>query len=626
MGLYEDTAAQAQAIAMRHLSPRYRRLHALEAYVDTTQYEGRADFFDGSENAPPVRERRPCIQYPIVANAIDSNVDLVFGEGRFPTITVEEDAGDEEEYEKEDDGDESDDSEPESTKSPKPNTKPEKLIGGFKSEDVKALSQLVKRARLRPAFRLAFEHAQGCGTAVAIGGVRNGVPFLDIERAKWCTPEFDQDGKTLLSLEIQYPYTKELQDPDGNWRVKALLYRRRIDATSDVTFAPLEAPESGRKPRDEAWKPAQSVKHGLGFCPVVWYPFMIGCTTAERIDGRAIHARCLDEIFCLDMSLSQRHRAAFYTGDPQLIGYGLNERGPSATGRMPDIAGIVASQHADPHFIPSVGKGGEFAGGYNAGPPRAAVKKGPGEFWQIDAPPSAAKIELLTLPANALDAIDNDARDLRFKVSESLAVVFSDPETSKFAASLSGKAQKMLRARQLDRCDKYRDDLEDGLVIPCVMMLARVVTKVGAGVRTKKLLALAGVVESELSLKWGDYFDPDADDEIKTASFVNEAEKAIPLPDGVKIRKLQRALGVDNPSELEEAIHEERERRSKESQASLKAEADAFHAHVTSDAAIGTRDSEPAGREPNAAGDIDPKTAKGRVKGRSGRQERVAEG
>lgn len=595
--IYKESASEAATAVRANLSPRYMRIDRLEQFVETTQYEGKADWFSEGEDAPPLRERKPCIQYPIVANAIESNTDLCLGEGRFPSVTLSDD--DSLESDNESEGSEDDDSEEEC---------PRALAD-------KWLARLTKTARMKPAIRLGFSQAQGCRSVAAILGWRYGKPFTEIEKAKWCTPTFGPDKRTVTKLEIQYPFTKEERDERGRWVVRAYLYRRVINEQSDITYHPIVADKNGLGVPDSAWRvdKSQSFEHGFGFCPVVWYPFMIGATTCERIDGRAIHERCLDEIVCHDIALSQRHRAASYVGDPQLVGYGLEEL-PGGVGRT--LAAFreanlsqafnTADGNTVDTFVGEVdGKYATLRGGVSQG---QSLKKGASQFWKIDS--EKAKVEMLTLPADALDAIDKDARDLRNKIAESLAVVFTDPESVRFATALSGKAQQMLRQRQFDRCSQYREDLADNFIIPVYQMHIRIAqnlaTRIAAtGQRMHRLLQGVGVFsqfdEIGLELQWGDFIDPDAEEDLNVARFVNEVDKALPLPDDVKVRKLARSLGIDNPGDLIARLKEERHERHEREQESLAAEAEAFHAKAVSiNGAVGARDRGTAGANQEA--------------------------
>ena len=67
--------------------PRTRHLEDLEATWKGLRYEreGRASFFDKSV---PLQDRAPCIVDPIVRVAGRRLASLVFGESRFPTLSV----------------------------------------------------------------------------------------------------------------------------------------------------------------------------------------------------------------------------------------------------------------------------------------------------------------------------------------------------------------------------------------------------------------------------------------------------------------------------------------------------------------------------------------------------------
>src|SRR4051812_36988553 len=119
---YEEAV---RAVEM-YLSPRAQHLAGLERYVEGTQYVGRPDWFSDEK---PLWERAPCIVYPIAANAIESNSDLLLGDGRFPVPTV--------------DG----------------------LEGDASEEFEAAVKEIAQSSRLRAACKEIFEAGQGCGSS-----------------------------------------------------------------------------------------------------------------------------------------------------------------------------------------------------------------------------------------------------------------------------------------------------------------------------------------------------------------------------------------------------------------------------------------------------------------------------
>jgi len=380
--------------------------------------------------------------YPVVASAVESNVDLVFGEGRFPAFSLRSEAADDE--------------------------------GALPEDAAQELERFLAKyhevCRFRTHARMAYSAAQACGTAVGVHGVRFGKPFADLLPARWCEPVFATSGE-VERLEIQYPYLETYRDARGQWGVRAKLYRRVLTADTDTTYRPADADENGREP---SWSvdPARSVEHGLGFCPVVWYPFQRGCQSVNVIDGVAIHADLREEIKQHDIARSQLHRGALMS-EPQIVETGV------APGTNPTDPGETASL---PHVEKDAVTGeqmvvGEFRRPRN----KLARKKGPGYVWQFSS--ADARVQILTYPGEALKAQADNCSDLLQKIQEGLAVVFLDPNNIKFAATTSGKALQAIKQRQVDRCDQHRDDLRDGFLAPTVSMQLRIVAKLGGSVR-----------------------------------------------------------------------------------------------------------------------------------------------
>ncbi len=550
LGGYADAVKRFRG----NLSPRADRMLVLESYVKGTQYSGRKSWWDLSV---PLQERAPCLQYPVVKISIQSNVDMCMGEGRYPTITTKV-AEDEEEDD-----------------------------NGLSPEESKDLDRFIREyhraSKFKSGSRETFGSAQAMGSAACVHGVRNGRPFQDLIPAKWCEPKLDQEGN-VLSLAIQYPYLEQVKGPDGKWTVHTKLYRRVIDDKTDTEYLPADAPEDGVK---ISWRknPDRSVDHNLGFCPVIWYPFMKGCVPTNVVDGEAVHAGLFQEIEAHDFAISMRHRAALYSGDPQLVEIGV-EMGfnPSAGGRTPIM-------YSTPNGGAATEPTGEnpVTGGYMLGPSQAR-KRGASQVWQYENPEAQPK--LLTLPGDALNVVDDNAKDIRLKLQEALAVVFIDPTNIKIAATTSGKALHVLKQRQLDRCDQYRDDLTTRFFEPSVSMQLRLAhTLISRGER----LTVPGAdkVESILSkfadanewqtptlqIVWGPYFAPDPAEQQQIVAMVLAAlQSTVPvLTVRLALQKLAPIFNIENLSAIEEALEEESEKRKQAQLDQVKAEQQALH-------------------------------------------------
>lgn len=541
--------AEATKAFLANVSPRYLRLEGFEKWVEGRQYDGRPSWWS---DECPLWERAPIIVYPVVSIAASSYVDLLLGNGRYPEFSTKigEDESDED--------------------------------NGLSAEESATVDRFIREyhkvCRFRAASRDAIYSAQGCGSVCEIHGARNGKPFVDNVPAKWCEPKLDAEG-AVESLEIRYPYFDQYKDQRGQWAIRTRIYRRVVDKTRDVEYLPAEANENGTEPKWVENKD-RTVEHGLGFCPVIWYPFMRGCVPVNEVDGRPIHLNITDEIHQHDIARSQWHRGALMS-EPQVVEIGVDpEHNPTELGRT---AMLVSTEHGGPlgpHRQPTA-KTGAITGGYQMGAPKTARKKGPGYVWRYPNPET--KVEFKTYPGDALKAQEDNCRDLRLKLQEALCVIFLDPESIKFAATTSGKALEAIKQKQLDRCDQIRDDLTDRYFDPTVSMQLRIADtlmsrglrlKVSGAEKAKPILAkFRGGTKDQpewqiptLQVRWGDYFKADAAEQKIIVEMVLAAlEAGVPiLTVKVAIQKLAPIFGIENVTAFMETLEEERLARQQE--------------------------------------------------------------
>ena len=543
-GMFENQD-QANRAFRENCSPRYLRLDGFEKWAKGTQYEGKVSWWDDSV---PLWERAPCVCYPVVHIAASSYVDLLLGNGRFPEFSTKlgEDESDED--------------------------------NGLDPEESAAVDRFIrehhKLCRFRAASRDALLSAQSCGSVCEIHGVRNNKPFVDMLPAKWCEPKLGVDGE-VLELEVRYPYIEQYKQQNGKWAVRAKLYRRVINDKRDVEYLPADANENGIEP---SWRENKdrTVDHNLGFCPVVWYPFMRGCAPVNEIDGQPIHATITDEIQQHDIARSQWHRGALLS-EPQIVETGVDpEHNPTELGRAPVIISTEFGGPLGAKGSPTA-QTGKITGGYGFGGAPKARKKGPGYPWRY--PDPATKVFQLTYPGDALKSQEDNCRDLRLKLQEALSVVFLDPESIKFAATTSGKALEAIKQKQLDRCDQIRDDLTDRYFEPCVSMQLRIADTLMA--RGQKLRVpghekvkpiLAKFREGgewqipTLQVRWGSYFAPDpAEQKIIVEMVLKALEAGVPLLTvKVAIQKLAPIFGIENVTAFIEELEAERQARQDE--------------------------------------------------------------
>lgn len=567
----------AKEIARKYLSPRYLEMEKFERYVDGTQYDGRVPFLQHDESAPPVLERAPCVVYGIAKTAIRDLVDFSMGENRYAWFG----AGI-----AEDDSELDDDT-------------------GLNEDDSELLERFVngplhKDARLRTVFSEALKESMGSGSVALIFSMRRGKPCIEHTKAKWSTPTFDAVTREVTQLEIFYPFIRTEWNPvKREWEDVCYLYRRLITDRFDLVFVPAKAREDGRMPSFTV-DSFQSMAHNLGFCPVQWFAFDKGCSTVDNYDGRPIHKTQLDEIDALNFALSMRHRAAIYTGDPQIWETGVDEDVNPAPKGGPARVTIEAS---------AAGPDGKPMGVFSAGGPRqwgrgGFRKKGPGVVWRYPDPTS--KVGVLTIPDGGLDAIAEHGEDLRQLIAEDFSVVLYNPTDVKTEAALSGKALGFLYSRQIARANDIRSQVGDDMMLPAVDMLFRLMVTserrqqgsvrirgwkkifplLQRFVRVRPATPMASTDDPaatpaplapgedwagpDLALQWGPYFELSPEEEKALIEASNAAKDTL-VPHVTVLEKLRQVYEFGSAEELAEKMKEEADARATEAAERMKA-------------------------------------------------------
>lgn len=528
-----------------NISARATSIGRLEAYADGTQYADRPSFFNDD---CPLLDRAPCIVVPIVKTAARSYVDMLLGDGRAPKIT---------------------------SKPGEDSTVFDERFGltEAKSADLdRGICAIETQARLVAVFKRLLRQGQISKTAIAIVGVRNGKLFTDTAKAKWAKATYDgQRPEVVTQLEIRYPYLETFQDDKtGETLQRCMLYRRVIDATADTTFLPAKASENGGEPDKWTPDPAKTVLHGLGFCPVVWYPFLKENGDVNDDDGCAIHEELLDEIDALNRARSMRHRAAIYCGDPQMVEFGVREdENPAPLGQ--DAKSIQAGPTDGGNanwMVPSMRAGN-----------KVGRQRGAGVINTYSDP--NAKAQWLTLPSDALAPIADDADDLAAMIADALSWVPIDAKEMSLSTNLSGRALEWLHKKQTDKCSTIRDDFGEGCILPVVDMLLRVVLatdatklRLAGAAKLKSLLAKfsaevvsddgrtkrAEWISPELHLAWPPYFALTETDAKMVGDNVRADKQAGNILLRTAVEKLAPFYGIVDVDEYVAALEAEAEK------------------------------------------------------------------
>lgn len=546
---------KARRIYDAYVSPRSRTLALFEAEVEGTRFDDRPNWFHSDR---PIFERRPCVIYHAVDSSIQSKIDLLLGAGRFPCITASPDE-DEGEAEAED---------------------------GLSEDESEAIDALIlsitREAKLPALFRETYQSAQGCGTAVAMLGAKGGRLFAETLPAKWCTCKRDELCE-LTEVTVEYPYIQQVRE--GNkWRAKCFLYRRVIDRTSDTIFAPGEGREDGAPP---SWRVQAKAAHNLGFVPVIWYKHMAPLAHVEGDDGFPVHRTILPELEALHYALSQRHHGAL-NSLPQIVEIGV-EAGYNPTGDGCTADAVMVTEHGGPP-----GPANPVRGRYQSvrqGGRTGARKKGPNHTWQYENP--EVKVEAINTPGEALESLANEVKDLRAKICETLAWVPLDPDSIKYAATVSGRALEVLRERELNRVSYDREMFGDQMILGVVQMLLRIAAVLGDGLRTPRLKACRKILEGfgsgpawqapVLNLRWPAFFLPSAEDNEKTVNLADKAYTGGMITRRTQVQAVARIFGIENIEAYCEALEEEAEERAEQARQEMADSIAGAHAHLTGD-------------------------------------------
>ena len=388
-----ESAQKAERLVALFTPARAQEIGELEDYAAGTQYDGLPNFFNDSV---PIQKRGPHMVEPVVRNAIRSYADFLTGEGRWPEITSRPEEDD-------------------SIFDP---------VMGLDEDDSAKLDALVDSIEEQVDFRgttaEAVESAQAARSACGVLGARDGALTIDLLPVKWCRPTLDRDGR-CVRLELQYPFTREVETNRG-LELEAMLYRRVIDAVSDTVYLPASIDDASRS-GVPSWTvdPGSTIEHGLGFCPVVWWPYMkTALQPPGAVDGHAIHEHILGELDTVHRTASQLDRSGYYCGDPQLYETGVaKDHNPSDTG---DKSSGPLEHVVDGKRVTDTANKAWIVSRPSGGPVR---RKGPGIVWRY--PDPLTKVGYLTLPAEALEALAAIHDRFRAMVMRALSYVEMDP-------------------------------------------------------------------------------------------------------------------------------------------------------------------------------------------------------
>lgn len=292
------------------LPERAYRLQMLGRVLDGSLYD-KLQYSFYQETSPageyvPLRDRRPSVRYRLCKLVVDDAVSLLFSEGHFPDIDVDE----------------------ESTK--------------------EGIESLVKELMLNEIFIDAATRG-AVGSVAILLQVFDSRPFLSVLDTALLTPIWKPRAPdTLLRVEERYKVLgQDLKDAGYTIKDSDLQadfwFARDWTETDEVWYMPLLVTDAKK---GIAFKPdtKNTINHKLGFVPLVWIKNLPG---GDTIDGSpTLPNDAIDTSIEIDYQLSQAGRGLKYSSDPTLL---LKEPAVSEGGAIVKGAGnaIVVSADGD---------------------------------------------------------------------------------------------------------------------------------------------------------------------------------------------------------------------------------------------------------------------------------------
>jgi hypothetical protein len=404
----------------------------------------------------PLRSRRPSVRYPLCRLVVEDSVSLLFSEGHFPAIDCPD------------------------------------------AQVRQVLADLVKETRLNLVMTETAIRGS-IGSASILMRVLRGRVFFNYLDTLYLTPRWDPEAPDdLLSVTERYKVRGNvlasngynIDDPDQEY-----WFARQWDTESETWFLPT--PTTSSQPPEV--DPNRTVRHGLGFVPIVWIKNLPGFSvTGDPSDGACTFRAAIETQIEIDYQLSQAGRGLKYSSDPTLL--------------------IKEPAGADTEIV----KG--------AGNALIVSEKGDAKLLEIGGTASAAVIEYVGL--------------LRELALESLHGNRANPD--RLTAAQSGRALEMLNQGLLWLADNLRVTYGEGALLTLLHMVVRASQKyplVIGGARVGSLDTGASV-----SLRWPDWYPPSSEDRQRDAQTLSTLAAAGHISRETAVKTLSPTYDIEDIS------------------------------------------------------------------------------
>ena len=404
----------------------------------------------------PLRRRRPSVRYPLCRVVVEDSVALLFSEGHFPTIDCPD------------------------------------------RDAHLALSQIMRDARLNLIMTEAAIRGS-IGSVAILMRVLNGRIFFQVLDTAYLNPIRDpEEPDALLSITERYKVSGaqlaangyDIGDPGGDY-----WFQRTWDTMAETWYMPFRNSQETPPEIDQV----RTVRHGLGFVPVVWIRNLPGfSSTGDPNDGACTFRAAIESQIEIDYQLSQAGRGLKYSSDPTLL---LKE--------------------------PIGGESDIIKGAGNA---LIVGEKGDARLLEIGGTAAAAVIEYV--------------RTLRELALESVHGNRASPE--RLTAAQSGRALEMMNQGLLWLADNLRITYGEVALLSLTRMVAKASTRYTLRAGGQKLPPLDPAMT--FSLKWPRWYPTSASDRNLDATTLATLMKSGQISRATAVKSIADTYDIDNVS------------------------------------------------------------------------------
>ncbi len=407
----------------------------------------------------PLRSRRPSVRYALSRIVVEDSVSLLFSEGHFPTV----DAADH-------------------------------VVRGL-------LADVVKETRLNQVMIDAAVKGS-VGSIAILMRVLSGRIFFDVLETTFLTPIWDQQAPDTLARVIErYKVPGAVLAANGYAIDDPAIdywFERSWDADTETWLLPVPINRGGIGIVDET----RTVRHGLGFVPIVWIRNLPGLSASgDANDGACTFRAAVETQIEIDYQLSQAGRGLKYSSDPTLL---IKEPATSDT---------------------EIVKG--------AGNALVVSEKGDAKLLEIGGTASAAVLDYVrTLRELALESVHGNRAS-----------------ADRLTAAQSGRALELMNQGLIWLADNLRVSYGEGALLALCGMVLRATSRYPLRVLGQPAPKVDPNVR--LSLKWPRWYPLTADDRQKDAQTLATLIQSGQLSRETAVKAIADTYDIDDiPAEL----------------------------------------------------------------------------